>query len=134
MPISDEKRYEFITEQLRYTNEKIIEAFGLFLKLGAAVFGGAAWVITAPGFSRAIEFRIGRLVPWLFFGIGVGCVALIWINLKSWWGYRVAEASLMGPQKILPPRFPSSCMSEIVLTALIVIAIAAVWVVNPFPS
>lgn len=43
MAIDDEKRYEFITEQLRYVNEKIIEAFTLFVKLTSAIMAGIVW-------------------------------------------------------------------------------------------
>jgi len=44
--ISDEKRYEFVTAQQRYTNEKIIEAFNLFIKLGSGIVAGFIWVKT----------------------------------------------------------------------------------------
>ena len=46
MAISNEKRYKFITEQLIYTNEKIIEAFGFFLKFGSAIMGEGVWIVT----------------------------------------------------------------------------------------
>src|SRR5436190_873231 len=106
MPVSPDKRYEFVTQQLRYTNDKIIEAFELFLKLTAAVLGAAAWVSTQK-LSPEVQGPIGRLVPWLVTGIGASCVALILINLRSWWGYREAESQLVGPA-VPPPKFPRS--------------------------
>jgi hypothetical protein len=35
--VSDEKQYEFVSGQVRYHNEKIIESFEFFIKMFSAV-------------------------------------------------------------------------------------------------
>lgn len=43
-PIKPEQLYEFITGMLRYSEEKIISTFGLYVKLVSAIVGGVAWL------------------------------------------------------------------------------------------
>ncbi len=93
MAINDEKRYEFITEQIRYVNEKIIEAFTLFVKLTSAIVAGIVWLLI-QNLKHETRILIGPVIPWLFLLLGVTCILLIIINLRSWWGYRKAESTL----------------------------------------
>lgn len=119
--ISDETRYNFVTGQLNYHNDKIIDAFNLFLKLISAIIGGSVWVITQH-LEQAKVLLISKIVPWLILVISVSSIMLILINLRSWWGYRKTMSSLVGAEKVSPPQFPRSCSSEIVMILTIFIS------------
>ena len=119
MPISDEKRYEFITEQLRYVNEKIIEAFQMFVKIMSAIVAGLI-ILETQDVSAPTRTLVADLLPWLFLLVGLSSLILILVNLRSWWGYRIAESALVGRDKVPPPRFPRSCSGELVMMFVIV--------------
>ena len=120
MPVSDEKRYEFITEQLRYVNEKIIEAFQTFVRIVSAIVAGLI-VLETQNVSAATRSLVAGLLPWLFLLVGLSSLILILVNLRTWWGYRIAESALVGRDRVPPPRFPRSCSGELVMIFVIVV-------------
>ena len=130
MTINDQKRYEFITEQLRYVNEKIIEAFTLFVKLTTAIIAGIVWLLT-QSLKDETRLLIGSFIPWLFLLLAATSILLIIINLRSWWGYRKAESTLVGVNKVPNPKFPRSCSGEIVMIGVIIVVFFVAWICNP---
>ena len=121
--VSDEERYKFATSQLTYFNEKIIEAFNLFVKLTSVIAGGALWLrvqATGPSLWPAIRpLAVGLLAL-----CGISTVTLVGFNLHAWWGYRRAESRLTD-KAVPPPTFPRSCRQEIVMVAVITVATVA---------
>jgi hypothetical protein len=116
--VSDDERYKFVTSQLTYHNEKIIEAFNLFIKLTSAVAGGAIWLrvqATGPSLWPTIRpLAVGLLV--LF---GISAALLVGFNLHTWWGFRKAESRLTNGA-VRAPSFPGSCRQELVMVAVII--------------
>jgi hypothetical protein len=119
MCISDDKHYDFITRQLEYTNEKIIQAFELFIKLFIVISGGIIWLKTQNFEDNFLKVLITP-VRFLLILMGVGSIAVIILNLKSWWGYRKAQARLttLAPS----PRHFLSYLHEIILILIVSIA------------
>jgi hypothetical protein len=123
--ISDEKRYEFVTEQQRYTNEKIIEAFDLFVKLASGIVAGLIWIRT-QNLDKATQLLVSSLVPWLYSLVALSSAVNIFANLRAWWGYRKAESELT-ESLVPPPRFPRSCINEMVFLLLIALTTVGCW-------
>jgi hypothetical protein len=119
MTISAEKRYEFVTGRLQYHNEKIIEAFKLFIQVISAIVGGAIWL------SLVKEPPKGHENYWLLADILVVCLAAmttitVIANVIAWFGYRTAEHELN--PKAPKPRHFWSYWNELAMLAVIVIA------------
>lgn len=114
------ERYKFVTSQLSYFNDKIIESFKLYIQLISAVTGGYVAVRT-----QAVATPVARIaqvvIPGLTVFIGLGAVLLILVNLSSWWGFREAESRLLKGD-VPPPVFPRSARQELVMIAAIVLA------------
>ena len=117
------ERYKFITSQLQYFNEKIVEAFRLYIQLVTAVMGGYIWLKSQT--QTVVPSNWVRVVfPALMVFIGLGSVLLIVVNLSSWWGFRKAESALL-KGIVPPPVFPRSARQEIVMI-MVIIAISSV--------
>ena len=128
--VSDEKQYEFVTRQLNYHNDKIIEAFNLFLKLISSIIAGSVWLISQK-LDRETRALIGEIAPFFIF---IGCISsilIILINLRSWWGYKKAISYLVGTEKAIPPKFPRSCSSELVMIITILISSIIIFIFLP---
>ncbi len=91
--VSDERLYEFVTRQLDYRNEKTLQAFGLFVKLIAAMAGAAVWA-AAQGLDAVTRSEIGAILLWLPLMAGIHSILTIYVNQRSWWGFRKAEVNL----------------------------------------
>ena len=88
MEIPSDKQYEFITAQMRYFNEKIIQAFTLFLRLGSGIIAGVFFlhVQLQKGDLTRCNLRVAS--SGLFVLIGLSTTILILNNLFAWRGYR----------------------------------------------
>jgi len=128
--IGDEKQYEFLTNQLNYHNDKIIEGFNQFIKLISAIIAGSIWIITQQ-LEQETKLLISKIIPSLILIISVSSIFLILINLRSWWGYRKAISSLIGAERVPPPKFPRSCSSELVMILVIIISTLLLFVYLP---
>ena len=117
--IDDAERYKFVTSQLQYFNDKIIESFKLYIQLVTAVTGGYLWLKTQNQITGALAWaRVAA--PALMIFIGLAIISLIIVNLSSWWGYRKAESELLGG--VVPiPVFPKSARQELIMIGVIVI-------------
>lgn len=113
----DEKRYEFVTQQVRYFNEKILEAFALFIKLSLTIVGGFFWFYIQCINEKTKE-RFGEIVPWLIPLAGLYTILIVWINLTTQWGFRKAESDIIGTEKLPYPNL-KSCSAEFIMTIFI---------------
>ena len=120
--ITLEERYRFVTSQISYFNEKIIEAFNLYIKLITAIAGGVIWLRLQVDWGT-IWIQIRGIVVALIILVGIASILLVIFNLSSWWGFRKAESFLL-KGKIPPPMFPKSARQELLL--MLVIATSAI--------
>jgi hypothetical protein len=117
-----EERYRFVTSQLSYFNEKIIEAFNLFIKLLTAIVGGVIWLRLQTDLGT-VWIQIRGIVIGLVMLVGLSSILLVIFNLSSWWGFRKAESFLLNG-KIPPPVFPKSARQELLM--MLVIAVSTI--------
>lgn len=91
----DEKRYEHVTSMCRYHNDKIIEAFNLYIKLVTLIVGGVVWLrVQAKTIEGSVSLdSIEPLAADLLFIVSGCAIWLIIINLYAWLGFRNAEHS-----------------------------------------
>jgi hypothetical protein len=129
-PISAIKRYQFVTQQLRYHNEKIIEAFKLFIKLFSAIVGGAIWLSIQTNELSSY----GNLALALVGVLTLVTVVMVISNLMAWYGFRKAESFLVGKEKVGPPTPIRSCWTEYVMIFAMVCALTLFWCFNPLRS
>ncbi len=115
-----EERYRFVTSQLSYFNEKIIEAFNLFIKLLTAIAGGVLWLRLQNDWGT-VWIQIRGIVVALIMLVGFSSILLVIFNLSSWWGFRKAESFLL-KGKIPPPVFPKSARQELLMMFVIAIS------------
>lgn len=120
--VSLEERYRFVTSQLSYFNEKIIEAFNLFIKLLTAIAGGVIWLRLQTDWGT-VWTQIRGIVVALVILVGFSSVLLVIFNLSSWWGFRKAESFLL-KGKIPLPVFPKSARQELLM--MLVIAVSTI--------
>jgi hypothetical protein len=111
--VSPERRYEFVTQQIRYHNEKIIQAFSLFVKLATAIVGGVVWLVFQP---QEGPTWIPLLASGVFILVGVAVIILIAANLKAWLGYRAMECKLN-------PSAPGTSWTSIISEAVMILVI-----------
>jgi len=135
--ITPDKEYEFVSSQVRYHNEKIIEAFNLFIKLFSAVIGGSIWLRLQPGFDAAQGATYARMSNVLVTFLAAIACLMVAENLKSWHGYRWAQARLgglddKGEFRIPPPRTVRASVSEGAMMLTMVAAALLYWLFNPF--
>ncbi len=117
-----ERRYEFVTAQQRYYNEKIIEAFLLFVKLATAIVGGVVW-LNIQELPQADQKLYNTSALWLFVAVATATLMMVWVNLDAWWGYREAEIDLSPEAPKLKPFL--SCRIEILMSLIIIFAVWA---------
>ena len=120
--VTIEERYRFVTSQLTYFNEKIIEAFNLYIKLITAIAGGLIWLRLQVDWVT-VWVQIRGIVVALILLVGFASILLVTFNLTSWWGFRKAESFLL-KGKIPSPVFPKSARQELLM--MILIAISAI--------
>ncbi|MFL6521536.1 MAG: hypothetical protein ACJ8NS_15055 [Chthoniobacterales bacterium] len=115
--VSLEERYKFVTSQLVYCNEKILQSFTFFLKLISTLAGGVIWLRLQPN-SAVIWSQIRSLAAWLLGLAGVGAILMIYRYVRTWWGFRKAESHLTAGA-VPRPRFPHSCQMELYMMLVI---------------
>ncbi|MBI3306326.1 MAG: hypothetical protein HYZ84_00765 [Candidatus Omnitrophica bacterium] len=82
-PLLDE-RYEYITQQLRYLDDKIFRSFVIFIQLATVIIGGVFYLHQHN--VKGIELVLAA--NGVFLGVAFGIIFLISNNLRSWLGYR----------------------------------------------
>jgi len=97
--LPNDKEYEYLTDHLDYLNDKIIDAFKLFIKLATAITGGLFYL----SFSDHNNLNKAYLVSMsdgLFLAVSICAIFLIWSNLDCWRKYRV---TLYNKYQGIPP-------------------------------
>ncbi|MBI3576142.1 MAG: hypothetical protein HY083_10920 [Gammaproteobacteria bacterium] len=125
----DQKRYEFVTAQIRYHNEKMIEAFKLYITLLSAIVGSVFWVLAQSEIVESLKYELLFLIPWLVITVSVSVSILILSNYVAWWGYRKAESKITKgavPQPVLPKSF----ISQAVMLVVIIISCFGFWIAS----
>jgi hypothetical protein len=128
--IDGHQRYEFITSQIRYHNEKIIETFNRFLQLFAAIVGGSIWLSLQPRPSGAIR-DYSVVSDALVIALALISALNIINDLLAWFGFRQAESALVGLDVLPPPHPIRSCWMEYLMLAAMLGAGATFWLFNP---
>ena len=135
MDIKPEKRYEVVTSSARYHNEKIIEAFQLFIKLTTAVIAGVVYLALS-----GLEIDKLNSLAWVAVVaeglICLVCVTIMIANIRAWWGFRIAESELVGKISdgtyiVSKPKFPRSCLAELVMIFVVILTFVVFVFVNP---
>ena len=135
MAVDLDKRYEFVTISSRYHNEKIIEVFQLFIKLTTAIVAGVVYItLSKLPSDKQVALSLAAIATEA--AVSIVCVTIIISNLRSWWGFRVAESEIVGKDTtgnymVNKPKFPRSCLSEIAMVAAIVLTFIGFIYVNP---
>ena len=115
------ERYKRVCEQITYFSNRATDNFNLFVKLTVATIGGVAWLHTHD------QENIRGLLPlarWIVPALAVITAWEIYTDLKSWWGYRVAEADLLEKPELRPKCFESGRRDLVRIAILIPIALA----------
>jgi len=129
MEIPKEQQYEYLTHHLEYLNEKIIEAFVLFIKLATAIVGGVFflhWKLGETDPKRTFFVRASDIL-FLLFGFCMGL--LILNNLRAWRGYRRTLAEQY--PGIKPMARVASWLSELLMCLVIVATCVVFYLFNP---
>src|ERR1051326_3814610 len=117
----EEERYKYVCGQLNYLNDKILESFSQFVTLITAIAGGIVWLRTQKEWI-AIWSQTKPLANALIVVVAMQALVRIWLNLWSWWGFRVAESTLTRGG-VPSPHFPRSDSQELTLSLVIVITL-----------
>ena len=122
--IDDNKQFDWLAAQSRYHNEKIIEAFSLFIKLASGIVGGLVWIIIQK-IDDATRRSLIHLVPYVFVLVGVSTALVIVINFMAWWVYfkPISKLADKVPER---PKW-TSCAVPVVMVAVIVISSWLIW-------
>ena len=88
MIVSPDVEYKELKEHLRYLNEKIIEAFSLFIKLATAIVGGAFFLHWKLAMDDPQRYLLARGLNALLIVVGIAMALIILNNLWAWFGYR----------------------------------------------
>jgi hypothetical protein len=84
MEIDKDKRYEFVTSSARYHNEKIIQAFQLFVKLTTALIAGVVYLsVNRPGGGNQND--IAAVANFAEAAVCIVAAVLIITNLLGCW-------------------------------------------------
>lgn len=128
--VQDSDRYQFVTGQTRYYNDKIIESFNLFIKLASAIVAGVLW-LHLQELDDPTKTHYGQMAMLVLGLVTLGTGLLLLNNLRAWWGYRKAESALVGEETVPPPHFPMSCSSEILEVSMMIVFCVVFVVLNP---
>ena len=116
-----DKVYQELKTHLRYLNEKMIEAFSLFVKLATAIIGGTFWLHMKLPAGDPQRYLMARGTSMLLLLTSVGLTLVVINNLRAWHSYRHALSTQF-------PDIPSrtkwwSWVSEVIL-CVIMLAVA----------
>ena len=130
MAIPPEMRYQFVTGQIKYHNEKIIESFNLFIRLFTGIVVAAVWLSTQPDPSKRHSLY-AFLAFVLVVMLATMTIITVIANVMAWYGYRHAETGLVGADKVSPPTVPGSCWNEIGILVCIIASSVLFCIYNP---
>jgi len=129
MAISDDAHYNHLTSECRYKNEKIIQAFNLFIKLATTIVAGVFFLDLQLDLSDPRRESFGQGADELFLLVAISMAFLILNNLHSWLGYRKEISKLV--TSVSPPKGLSWFSSELIQCLVIGIACVGFIISNP---
>jgi len=94
MAISDDKQYEEFKTHLRYLNDKMIEAFNLFIKLSTAIVGGTFFLHLKLEANDPQRLHIATGTDALMLLVAIGMTLVVINNLRAWHSYRSTLSKL----------------------------------------
>jgi hypothetical protein len=105
-----QERYKRVCAQISYYSDRMDRAFNRFVQLSIATIGGFIWLKMQP-MAKAAE-NVFPLVRWIIPLLAFVTVVEIVADLRSWYGYRKAEAAILKKEaallgeETLTPEFP----------------------------
>jgi hypothetical protein len=132
--IDDNRRYEFVTTQIRYHNEKMIEAFNRLIQLFTAIVGGSIWLSLQPRPAGVPLRDYSTISDTLVLALAAISALNIINDLLAWFGFRQTESSLVGHNKLPPPHVIRSCWMEYLMLIGMLAATVAFWRFNPLAN
>jgi hypothetical protein len=134
--ISPDTEFNNVSTHVRYLNEKMIEAFKLFVSLFSAIVGGSIWLSAGemPAETRNNYYWLSNVLVGL---LTIVTVVMIAEYLRSWHQYRHAMSRLggldsNGEPKIPPPRTVRASVVEACMMITALILAVLFWYYNPF--
>ncbi len=115
----ESEKYQFITSMQKYHDEKIGQAFRMYVTLSSSIVAGSLWLLSQDT-GRDLFGQIKFLAIVL---IVIACIAsstLIWFNLDGWYGFRLAECKMDSESPT--PKPMKSRRGEILMIVIEVIA------------
>jgi hypothetical protein len=136
--VSDDKQYEFVSSQVQVYNQRIADAFKLFIQLFSAIVGGSVW-LSIQSHIATRSARYERLSDILAVLVAVFCTISVLENLRAWRGYRSAQSRLGGIDEAGKPRIPGprgfqSSLEEGTMIATMFSAAGLFCYFNPFAA
>jgi hypothetical protein len=104
MAVSGDKKYEYLTSQCRYLDQKISDTFNLFIKLLITVTGGVFFLEWKLPLNDPARSQFGLAANALMIMLCISLVVSIFNLLRSWSGNRKAISELV-PDIPPPPKF-----------------------------
>lgn len=132
MILSDEQKFDNVTTNLRYYNDKIIESFKLYITLAIAVIGGVFYldINLCATDDRRYSFQNVAIVLIVF--ISLNAMIQICNYLRSWWNYR-KDLSILLPW-LSKPSVPKHCLHEILMVIIVyVICLSFIILIPLYP-
>jgi hypothetical protein len=135
--VGAEKQFDFVSNHIRYLNDKMLEAYYSFVRLFIAIVGGSFWLSFQPRITPINAPTYANLSVGLLCFIAMLATIFIFENLRSWHNYRAQQSMLAGinPKgraRIPPPRAIRASVSEGCMIASIWLATLGFWYWNPF--
>lgn len=124
--ISNERQYEFVTTQIRYHDEKIIESFKLFIQVLSAIVGGSIFLAKEPSLHNPNYGPLATILVWC---LGAMTIITVSVNTMAWFGFRKAEHRLN--PKAPQVRHLWSYWNELAMLIVICIAVILFTLFNP---
>lgn len=98
--VGENERYKRICSQIDFFSNRMADAFKLFIQLSIATVGGFLWLKTQSSADKAAD--LFPLVRWILPVLAALIIIEMFSELHSWWGFREAEAKLLGRPDLRP--------------------------------
>ena len=129
MAVSDDKLYEELKTHLRYLNEKMIQAFEMYIKVATAIVGGSFFLHMKLPANDSQRKLMSDGANALMILVGVGMTIIIINNLLSWHSYRKTLSDNFS--EIHFKRSPGTWLVEILMCILILTTSFGFFAFNP---
>lgn len=129
MKVSPDVEYKELRTHLRFLNDKINEAFSLFIKLATAIIGGEFFLHWKLATDDSQRHLLASGLNALLIVVGIAMSLIILNTLFTWCSYR----------KTLSERFPEipfsiglrTFIAELLMVIIIIVTIIGFTIYNP---